>query len=92
MLLLINLENWKDIKIIVLKKNKIVFSRSCMGYTELVKKIHRVSTNFDINKYTIIKFDKNISVVLNNAFEFKKDLKALMKDIRIVRKPFTTGI
>lgn len=90
--LLINLENWKNIKILVLKKDKVVFSRSCVGYTELVKKIHRASSDFEIDRYTVVKFDKNISVVLNNSLDFKKDLKMLMSDIRIVRKPFIKGI
>lgn len=92
MLLYINLENWKNINISVIKKEKIIFHYSCKGYTELVKKIHRVVSNFEIDKYTIIKFDKNITVVMNNIFDFKKDLKMLMKDIRTVRKPFIKGL
>lgn len=92
MLLFINLENWKRINLIVFENEKMVFNCSCRGYTELVKKIHRVSSNFKIDKYTVVKFDKNITVVLNDILNFKKDLKMIMKDIKIVRKPFTKGI
>lgn len=90
MLLFINLENRNNINLYVIGNEKIVFSRNCNGYKELIKKINRAAENYKIDKYTIVKYDTNITVLLNSIFEFKKDLKMIFNDIQEVGKAIKT--
>lgn len=86
MLLFINLENRNNIKLYVMENGKIIFHRNCKGYRELAKKIHRATTHYKINKYTLVKYDTNITVLLNTMFEFEKDLQMIFEDIKAVSK------
>lgn len=86
MLLFINLENRNNINLYVIENEKIIFCRNCKGYRELAKKIHRVSAHYQIDKYTLVKYDTNITVLLNTMFEFKKDLSMIFEDIKAVSK------
>lgn len=86
MLLFINLENRNNINICVIDNEKVVFYRNCKGFKELIKKIHRVSAHYQIDKYTLVKYDTNITALLNTMFEFKKDLSMIFEDIKAVSK------
>lgn len=86
MLLFINLENHNNINLYVVENEKIIFRRNCKGYRELVKKIHRASANYPINKYTLVKYGTHTTTLLNTTFEFKKDLPMIFKDIKAVSK------
>lgn len=86
MLLFINLENYNNINICVIENEKVIFNRNCKGYKELAKKIHRATSNYPIDKYTLVKYSANITVILNTTFDFKKDLQMIFRDIKAVSK------
>lgn len=69
----------------VIENEKIVYNKTVKSYTDIVKKIHRVCSNYEIKKYIVAKSGKMINTELQTKLSFKEDLKIILGDIRLVR-------
>lgn len=69
----------------VIENDEIIYNKTVKSYTDVVKKIHRVCSNYEIKKYVVAKSGKVINSELQEKLNFKEDLKIILGDIRLIK-------
>lgn len=69
----------------VIENDKIIYNKTVKSCLEVVKKIHRVCSNYEIKNYVVARSEKIINTELKENLNFKEDLKMILGDIRLIR-------